>query len=402
MKYSCVSSIVLTTLLTVMSVPILGCWHPARDLNKVPENMAAYSDSPDIAFDKFGNAFAVWAEDISGNQTTYQIFARRYSFGSGWEAVVTPLSNSSNNASQPKIAFDGLGNAFAVWLESISVGESFITNLFAARYDADTGWQATGPTLNNDHDQYADTPEIACDATGNAIVVWQETTSDGPPHVFASRYSFSTPGWSAPHDLNNASDQDAYNPDIALDASGNAIAVWEEFNPDTNVFNIFARTYNPITNIWNPSATHLNFDQQNAGIDSRVAFDGQGNAIAVWVESPDGLKYPTWARRYVHNTGWEGIDVAGQAWQLNNTLGKDTNLPQIILDYAGNAIAVWAEPTSSFIYNIYARRYVALTNTWQNLTPHGEAVNLNNETGGQVNFSSQRIAMDATGNAVAV
>jgi len=66
----------------------------------------------------------------------------------------------------------------------------------------------------------------------------------------------------------------------------------------------------------------------------RIAVDGDGNAISVWVQN-DGERYNIWSNRYDVNLGWQTAklietDSTGSAWN-----------PIVSVDKGGNAIAIW-------------------------------------------------------------
>jgi len=67
----------------------------------------------------------------------------------------------------------------------------------------------------------------------------------------------------------------------------------------------------------------------------QVAFDASGNALAVWSKS-DGTRYNIWVNRYTAGTGWGTAQLieanAGDAW-----------LAEVAIDTSGHALAVWCQ-----------------------------------------------------------
>ena len=91
--------------------------------------------------------------------------------------------------------------------------------------DGQIGWQVAELIETGGSDALY--PQIAIDANGNALAVWHQY--DGARYsIRANRY---TPGigWGAAGTIDDGSG-DAYNPQIALDANGNALAVWQQFD----------------------------------------------------------------------------------------------------------------------------------------------------------------------------
>ena len=77
--------------------------------------------------------------------------------------------------------------------------------------------------------------------------------------------------------------------------------------------------------------------------------DGNGNALAVWYQS-DGTHDSIWANRYVVGTGW------GNATLIETDNAGDGAPPQIAMDGDGNALAVWLQSDGTR-YNVWANRF---------------------------------------------
>jgi hypothetical protein len=76
------------------------------------------------------------------------------------------------------------------------------------------------------------------DANGNAIAVWAQ--DDGPTmSIYANRYVAGT-GWQEAQLIEDGTGEARY-PQIAMNASGNAIAVWEQY--DGSAWSIYANVY---------------------------------------------------------------------------------------------------------------------------------------------------------------
>src|SRR2546427_420007 len=144
-------------------------------------------------------------------------FSNGSSYAQGqWSPAISISGNVSvSNRQNPQIAMDTKGNAIAVWFENWS-------NLWANRYTSGIGWDT--PTLLETGDGDVGSPVITMGHAGDAIAVWNQ--SDGLQwNLWANRYSFGT-GWGAATLITaNAGGQQ-----IAGDADGNAVVVWERTN----------------------------------------------------------------------------------------------------------------------------------------------------------------------------
>lgn len=269
--------------------------------------------------------------------TAYFEWGKSSSFGQ-----ITPLQSPAFGAYSTNMSGLSLQTTYhyrtaAFNADGLSVGDdlSFTT--------LDGAW-GDGGFISSDNIR-AYEPKIAVDPSGNAIVVWKQSSS-----VMASRYAEGA--WGQPVIMGNG-----YRYDVAVDQNGNAIVVWT----DSYEGKVMARRY--VAGYWEPSKAI----SDAGGAAPRIAFDLNGNAIAVWY---DGSVY---ACRYVKGTGW-GVPVL---------ITNNGYSPRVAFDSGGKAIAVWVADG-----NIYASRYAA-ENGWGEPALIGAG-------------ASPDIAVDPIGNAVVV
>ncbi len=188
-------------------------------------------------------------------------------------------------------------------------------------------------------------PTLAADGFGNAIAVWTQVDAHRSS-ILASRYSAAS-GWSTPTAIGASSGNDS-GPRIAMDASGNATVVWAN-NPNAagagSDTHIWANRYDAAGG-WG-TATQIGGAEW--GLEPQVAMDPTGNAMVVWSEYDD-VNWTAWTARYTVGTGWGTPELIGRAGFLSGR-------PQIAVDPRGNAIAVWqsSDPNPA---NLMARRFV--------------------------------------------
>ncbi|MFH1428455.1 MAG: hypothetical protein ABIH39_01810 [Candidatus Margulisiibacteriota bacterium] len=317
------------------------------------------SGRPQISFDSSGNAIAVWYQyDDSEGADRYHIYARRYVAGTGWENLGSTatrldddLATESGNSLYPKIAFDSSGNAIAVWEQSDDSEGEDRYHIYARRYVAGTGWENLGSVATRLDDDLATEvgssrrPQIAFDSSGNAMAIWYQQDDSEVAirnHIYARRYVAGT-GWEnlgstatrLDDDLATESGSSTY-PEIALDSSGNAIAIWQQ-NDTSEVASrehIYARRYVAGTGWENlgSAATRLDDDLATESGNSylpKIAMDSSGNAIAVWYQydtSEVASRTHIYARRYVAGTGWENL--GSTATRLDDDLTTESGISQ--------------------------------------------------------------------------
>ncbi len=291
---------------------------------------------PQVAFDAAGNAFAVWEQSDTSRRN---IWVNRYTAGAGWGTATKIENYDDGEAIAPQIAFDAAGNALAVWQHSDGTRYS----IRAARYTAGVGW-GTADLIESDDWAQATSPQIAFDAAGNALAVWQQQTQASRYDIWANRYTAGA-GWETAALIETADDGQALSPHIAVDTSGNAIAVWHQ--SDGARMNIRANRYTAGAG-WGMAELIETGDLGDAGV-ARVGFDAAGNAHVVWHQS-DGVRTSIWAQAYIAGSGW---DTAGL---IETDNAGNASYPQIAVAPNGNAIAVWHQSDGS-IYSIGANRY---------------------------------------------
>ena len=325
--------------------------------------------NPQIAVNAAGNTVAVWQQDgDAGPGVREDIWANHYT-AQGWGTAVL-IEGAAGNAINPQVAMDANGNALAVWQQAGATGDSIWSN----RYTAGAGWGT--PVMIQANSEFAQSVQIAMDANGNALAAWVQINTGY--RIWANRYTNGA-GWgtAALIETNTTADR-AEAPDIAFDASGNAMAVWAQSN--ATVASIWANRYIAGTG-WD-TATLIEAGAGDA-FGAQVVLDGSGNALAVWTQT-NGTVYSVWANRY-------SAGAWGSAALIESDNAGSANAPQIAMDLFGNATAVWSQSNGT-LNNIWANRFSA--NAW------GTAVLIETNNGSFAD--NPKITADANGNVLAV
>lgn len=324
-----------------------------------------------VAVDGSGNAVAVWEEH---DGTHYNIWSNRFDPLAGWSTATLVETNDSGSAVSPQVVLDGDGNALVVWQQSDGVRE----NIWARRFVSDTGWSAATLIETNDAGD-AVSPQMAIDSSGNVVAVWRQ--SDGElENIWASRFDVDT-GWEAATLIEADNVGDAWVPQVAMDRSGHAVAVWVQWWE--GALKVWANHYLPGTG-WGTAELIDSADSERSDF-PQVAVDGRGNAIVVWQKN-DGARDSVWSNRFVSGAGWEGARLIeaydnGSVWNA-----------QVAMDRDGNAVVVWQQH-DGLRKNIGANRFVKDVG-W------GTAELIETENLGDAR--DPQVALDLNGNAVAV
>ena len=309
--------------------------------------------SPQVAFDPSGVGVAVW---LQSDGTASQIRSNRFTAGA-WGTVAVLEAVTPGASRSPQIALDASGNALVVW--SRYDGTSAFDNIWANRYTAGSGWGTAG-LIESDNTGAATVPQVAFDASGNALAVWQQ--SDGSRrNIWSNRFKAGT-GWGTAEliEWNNGADAD--NPQIAVAGNGDAVAVWQQNGNSGPPTRIWSNRYT-VGSGWGGFPALIQTDISGGGtataLAPQIAMDASGNALAVWVQ-PDGASDNTpdiWVSRYTVGSGWGTTANHGQVRiNIPGATGSPAGWPQIAIDANGNALVVWYQ-SDGVNDSIWANRY---------------------------------------------
>jgi len=240
----------------------------------------------------------------------------------------------------PRVASDAEGNAIVVWQQTDNAGTRHV---WARHFTPSNGWASAQRISNGESD--VNQPRVAVDAAGNGIVVWYQferkvTDLLTIHNIWAIRYTPSS-GWGTPEVIeDNAGNADSA--EVATNSDGIQMVVWRQ-HPDGNGYtDIWGRKYDPSQGWDIPRAVEVNAENSSQ---ARPAVDENGDAIAVWVQMRD-----IWTGRYTPMNGW------GTSEPLTDS-GTGANGPVVAVDTSGNATAVWSRTGCSTTCNAWAARY---------------------------------------------
>lgn len=320
------------------------------------------ADTPQVAVNASGQAVIAWRQ-LDGpycidaatavvetcnpfnqqGQDRYNVgsvVASRYAGGVWSDPVWLEQDNlKGHDAGQPHVVMDGLGNAVVIWQQAM--GATPVSSIYANSYNvASSAWGLATLVENADAGAALD-PRIAQDGSGNVIAVWRQADSSGRYSVWSNRYASGAWGTAAFIEQDNAGDADA--PQIAMNASGDAIAVWRQF--DGTRYNVWANRFTQ--GAWTGEALIETNDVGDAN-EPDVFIGTNGDAIAVWRQF-DGAHWNVWSNRYAAGS-WNAAALVEE-----NDAG-DAYDPHAVIDNNGSVISVWRQRGGSR-WSIWQRRF---------------------------------------------
>jgi hypothetical protein len=209
----------------------------------------------------------------------------------------------------------------------------FILALVAALLVIPAAAQATPTFLSainiSDPGQDGFEPEVAVDASGNVTAVW--TRSDGTNFRIQSATRTPTGSWSVPQTISDPG-QGASGPQIALDSSGNAVAVWTR-SDGTNLR--IQAAYKPAGGSFQAAVT-----VSASGFDASaptVSLDNSGQALVAW-QRTDGTNLRVQAA--IRSPGMGGLFGAISTLSAS---GQDAFEPKVAAgpNVDANGVVVW-------------------------------------------------------------
>jgi len=225
-------------------------------------------------------------------------------------------------ADAPRLGVASSGHAIVVWTEDASTGVD--SEIWAVRREPDGTW-TIAESVGTGH-----APVGAVDPLGGAVVVWQQGRVEAA-RVWAIRR---TPaGWGPAEMLADGRAEDI---DVAMDAAGNALAVFDA------VDGIRARRHDGIG--WREEE----LVNASGGSGARIAMNEAGDAFASWT--------------YIQSDGADDLEYYGRVshrrpggvWSEHETLGgSQSSGSTVAVDDDGDAQAFWSEQNAGVWFERY-------------------------------------------------
>ena len=254
-----------------------GSWTHPSGLSDNISPKGQIATHPDIAMDNSGNTVVAWTQT---DGTNFQIFKSEFRSGT-WNhpsGLSDSISVDGQNAFYPKIALGNSGDTVITWVQSDGV----TAQIFKSEYRAGIWNHPSDLSDNISPDAKAATlPKVAMDNSGNTVITWlqKEGTKD---QIFKSEYRSGS--WIHPIDLSDNLSPDiakrVYASQIAMDNSGNTVITWRQFDGTNS--QIFKSEYR--SGAWSKPADLTDSISPAGGnaYDPQVAMDSTGNTVITW------------------------------------------------------------------------------------------------------------------------
>lgn len=161
--------------------------------------------------------------------------------GSAFRANTYTTSVQAGNT----IAMDAIGNYVIAWESYGQDGNQY--GIYAQRYSATGAKLGTEFRINSITTGSQQLASIGMNTNGDFVVAWQhDNRSNNPasrPAIYAREYSAN--GTASGDQFQVSPDDNAlhFNPGVAMDASGNYMITWNQYNLATAEYDVYARYY---------------------------------------------------------------------------------------------------------------------------------------------------------------
>ena len=278
---------------------------------------------PDIAVDAKGNVTVVWAQT---KDSSWTVQAVERPAGGSWSAPVA-LSTPAGQVASPQLAIAGT-NVVAVWQRYDG------KNLIAQAADRDPKTNAWSPPVSlSGSGRDAQGPRIAVNAAGDAVAVWASVGLSGWSTQAAYRPHGGT--WLPAVPLQPSTVGTAA-PDVVIDGTGRATSVWAQTSGSG--WRVWASSRGT-DGTW-PKAVAISGPDAAGSIAPQLALEGNNDVIAVWSRKIGTSAVIESATRSAATGAWS------PAQQLFPP-GPDALSPVIAVDKRGDGVLVWTSAGQS-------------------------------------------------------
>ncbi|HSS43087.1 MAG TPA: hypothetical protein VLK37_11140 [Solirubrobacterales bacterium] len=281
-------------------------WLPPVDISETGEHAGV----PSVALDAEGNATAVW-DRWDGTTTAVETAFRPAGAPWGEPEVLSPPDSQS-----AQVVVDRNGVLTAVWERWTGVNMVAIETVSRM-----PGQSWTAPVEVSEFAQGSNPePWLAVDWEGNNTIVWKQGET-----VMSSFRTFLA-SWGEPIPLSAG---ESFVPQAAMDARGDATAVWMHHDGGHYVVE---SAYRPEQGEWE-SPTLVSQPGEEGG-NPQVAIDGNGDSLVVWRGEDEGVEFVRASYRPAEGVWSEPVDVS--------VAGEEVESLQAAVDPEGNAIVAWS------------------------------------------------------------
>ena len=269
-----------------------GAGQPPSVLLETATALTAFT--PSLASNSSGIVLASWFEqDFEGGSFTSHVYFRMGSTAAGWGAAFTLDGAVAPDLQPPTVALSDSGDGLVIFRAGTYSG-GFRPYAVGASVSS---WGGVQVIDGGNGEKVSNAPVVAMDANGNGLALWQ--SDNGTHYSVLSNYFSAGAGWGSPVRLESTPTQNASSPVVGMDAAGNGIAAWSQY--DGVRWNIWAARFTPLSG-WGAPVL-METDDLASSYGQALAVDPSGDAVLAWAYygAPNASVF---SRRYSAFAGW--------------------------------------------------------------------------------------------------
>ena len=364
---------------TIRSIPSIRI-EAAQDESEAAVEVSDNRISPRLISNHKGDAFALWLQEgnIAG---VNQLWISRYLVNEKKWSLIDPTKQVCVNDNISKCAnaervdtkdvtsvidyqatVNDNGQIAVVWSQAAQAG-GFVA-IYARRFDG-SSWsevqEISSSGLSNQAGD-ADSPKVAMDKSGNVLAIWRENTGI-KTRIKTNIFQVANGAWTeAPAFIDDGTGSATQTPELAINENGRAVAVWSQ-SQDGRLHIFSNRIRLSQSSDWQspvrideitPSSIEYSIGDSSK---PKVAIDNNGDALAVWLKF-DGQRNNVWYNRFTGNWGTEALSLEGDR-------RGDAEAPVVTISRDNKGLVVWKQRTNTSTTELKARIFAAATG-WQN------------------------------------
>jgi hypothetical protein len=251
--------------------------------------------NPKLKTDGAGGAIITWQDKRNGIE--YHLYAQRIN-ASGivmWAANGVVICNAAGGQTNPKIEIDGAGGGIIGWQDKRN-GLNY--DVYAQRINASgvPQWTANGVMVCNAAGSQS-ALDITTDMVNGAIISWKDDRS-GLYEIYANKVSpAGIIQWAAA----GVQIAPGINPNIIGDASGGAIITWQDSTTAGGTWNVYSQRLNDVgVKQWTSPVVAVAIANGGQSSPKNIAA-GNGGSIYCWQDKRSGLDLDIYAHRLAAN-----------------------------------------------------------------------------------------------------
>jgi hypothetical protein len=267
------------------------------------------------------------------------VFARRIDASgnpAASEFVINPVTD--DDQMNPDVAVDADGSFVVVWQSDNQDGSG--SGIYGRCFSAGGIPEGNAFRVNQTTPLNQSAPAVAMDATGRFLVVFQTSNNPGGngEDILARGYGAGCSALGAEFAVASTVDNDQVLPDVAANGNNSFVVAWQSYGQDGPAQGIISRRVNATGTPLSAEIVVNNFTSGNQE-DPAVACATDGRCLVAWEDANnrDGSGYSIQARRL----NAAGTPLGASDIRINTYSQSDQTDPAVAMNDDGEAVIAW-------------------------------------------------------------